>query len=184
MKERIRESLSRRKKTSLPERQLTPAAVLLLLYEKGGEYYILFTKRTEKVESHKGQISFPGGAREKQDANLLTTALRETSEEIGVNPQDVELLGELDDIATFTTKFAISPFVATIPYPYEFRLNADETEELIEVPLSVLLNKAVSKEDSQAIAGKPPPAYEYHGHVIWGATARILKQLLGLISSA
>ena len=90
---------------------LTPSAVLVPIYHKQGEYYILFTKRTEDVKNHKGQISFPGGVHQEEDRTLVDTALRESAEEIGLMPNDVEVLGELDDTTTVTSSFIISPFV-------------------------------------------------------------------------
>lgn len=168
--------------TSAP---LAPAAVLLPIYEKEGEYYILFTKRTQKVEHHKGQISFPGGARHEQDRDLKDTALRETFEEIGVRPGDVTILGELDNMSTLTSNFLITPFVGIIPYPYEFIINEDEIEELVEVPLSALADERNYREEVYIIEGAPNMGrvYEYNGRVIWGATARILKQFLDLVFS-
>ena len=112
----------------------TPAAVLLLLYEKEGEPHIVLTRRTDYVEHHKGETSFPGGAFDAEDADLMTTALRETEEEIGVRPQDVEVLGRLDDIVTITD-FLVSPFVGVLPSAdYPFVANAHEVAELVEVP--------------------------------------------------
>ena len=168
--------------TSAP---LAPAAVLLPIYEKEGEYYILFTKRTQKVEHHKGQISFPGGARHEHDRDLKDTALRETFEEIGVRPGDVTILGELDNMSTLTSNFLITPFVGIIPYPYEFIINEDEIEELVEVPLSALADERNYREEVYIIEGAPNMGrvYEYNGRVIWGATARILKQFLDLVFS-
>ncbi len=185
MKQRIIQALSQTKKQNiiLTAAPLAPAAVLLPLYQKEGEYYILFTKRTEKVEHHKGQISFPGGARYEEDQSLEDTALRETFEEIGVRPQDVEILGQLDNMATVSSGFLITPFVGLIPYPYEFVVNADEIEELVEVPVSALIDKNNYWEESQIHQGRPYRGsfYRYQDKVIWGATAGILKQFLDLV---
>lgn len=185
MKQKIIQALSQTKKQNitLTEAPLAPAAVLLPLYEKGGEYYILFTKRTEKMQYHKGQISFPGGARHEEDQSLEDTALRETFEEIGVYPQDVEILGQLDSMATISSSFLIAPFVGLIPYPYKFVINPDEIEELVEVPISSLLDKNNYREELQIHQGKSYWVYfyQYQGKVIWGATARILKQFLDLV---
>ena len=183
----IKKVLAQREKRTivLSNDPLVPAAVLLPFYEKEGEYYILLTKRTEKVEHHKGQISFPGGARHEQDRDLRDTALRETFEEIGVRPEDVEILGELDNMGTFTSKFLISPFVGIIPYPYEFIVNEDEIEELIEVPLSALADEKNYGEKAHEIdeVSYMGNVFEYNGRVIWGATAMMLKQLLDLVFS-
>jgi len=185
MKEKIRRVLSQRERQTIiiSDVPLAPAAVLLPLYEREGEYYILFTKRTQKVQHHKGQISFPGGARHDEDQDLVGTALRETFEEIGVHPEDVEILGELDRMSTFTSNFLITPFVGIIPYPYGFTISRDEIEELVKVPISALLDKNNYREEFQVYEGMTYSAsfFEYEGKVIWGATARILKQFLDLV---
>ena len=183
LEQRIRKMLSRREKGSIPDKGLTPAAVLIPLYQKEGEYYVLFTKRTEKVEVHKGQLSFPGGAWDKGDENLLATAFRESFEEIGLRPEDIEILGELDDVETLVSNFVITPFVAAIPYPYEFKISQREVEELVEVPLSVFLDEHNFSEELLESRGETVVSYSYRykDHVIWGATARILKQFLDLV---
>ena len=184
-KKKIRRILSQREKQTIvpTDAPLAPAAVLVPLYEREGEYWVLFTKRTQKVEHHKGQISFPGGARDEGDRELVDTALRETFEEIGVRPEDVEILGELDRMGTFTSNFLITPFVGIIPYPYEFTIARDEIEELVEVPMSALLDEKNYREEHQVYEGRTYVAsfFEYKGKVIWGATARILKQFLDLV---
>ena len=183
MKEKIRQVLSQREKKTIVDKGLIPAAILVPIYEKAGEYYLVFTKRTEEVDYHKGQISFPGGVYQEGDGTLKDTALRESWEEIGLDPQDVEVLGELDDEPTYTTDFVISPFVAAIPYPYQFRVSPREVEEIIEVPVAALLDKSNLREELELRQGELVPAYfyEYNGKVIWGATARISKRFLELV---
>ncbi len=129
---------------------------------------------------HKGQVSFPGGARSEVDSSLLDTALRESWEEVGLKAQEVEILGELDDITTTTSSFNISPFVAFIPYPYEFIMNCYEIDEIFDVPISVLLHKSDWKEEHYIFGNEVGItfSYEYEGWVIWGATARIVQQFL------
>jgi 8-oxo-dGTP pyrophosphatase MutT (NUDIX family) len=186
VKEKIRRILARREKKRIVVEHLPSAAVLLPLYEKGEEYYILFTRRTETVQYHKGQISFPGGAKHEDDDSLVDTALRECAEEIGVDAKEVEVLGELDDIVTRTSNYIVSPFVATILYPYPFEINQDEVEGIIEVPLAALLDKRNFREETQFDESGPHIAYfyEYNGQVIWGATAQMLKQFLDLVFEA
>ena len=183
--ERVMEILAKREKRDIVfcNAPLSPAAVLLPLYKKQGEYHILLTRRTQKVEHHKGQISFPGGARQEDDEGLMDTALRETFEEIGVCPEDVEVLGELDNMGTLTSNYLVTPFVGIIPYPYELRVNCDEIDELVEVPLSALADKRNHREEVYVIEGIKFKAtmFDYRGHVIWGATARILEQFLDLL---
>ncbi len=180
----IRRVLDGWPKVRLDDSSHLPAAVLLLLLEKGGEYHVLFTRRTETLSHHKGQISFPGGACQGEDATLLETALRESREEIGLAPEDVEVLGELDDTLTYVSHYRITPFVAGIPWPYPFKPNPAEIAEIITVPLVALREKANFHEEIWVEGGisVTVPFYNYRGKVIWGATARILKQFLSLLS--
>jgi 8-oxo-dGTP pyrophosphatase MutT (NUDIX family) len=186
MKERLRQALASRQKMKLSGRGLTEAAVLVPIFCKDGEYHILFTQRSEQVPHHKGQISFPGGARSEDDPNLLDTALRESWEEIELEAKDAEILGELDDTPTTTSSFNISPFVAFIPYPYEFSLNRYEIDEIFSIPVSVLLNKANKKEECYTFGNEVfvDYSYEYEGKLIWGATAQIVQQFLEVWQSA
>ena len=149
--------------------------MLIPLFCKQGEYHLLFTERSNEVDSHKGQVCFPGGKHEPSDASLLQTALRETEEEIDLKPGDVEVLGELDDIPTFTSNYIISPFVAFIPHPYTFKADSREIRDIFSVPLSFLADDANFREDFRS--------YEYEGHIIWGATASILRQFIDLLKS-
>jgi len=183
MKQRLRQALSQRHKKRIIDDSLVKSAVLVPIFHKHGEYYLLFTKRTEKVKDHKGQISFPGGAyQEGEDRTLIDTALRESAEEIGLTPDTVEVLGELDDTITVASNYIISPFVAFIPWPYQFKIYEEEVEEIIEVPIRALLDEGYLQQETSIINGKEQPTYDYHyqGKVIWGATARILNQFLGI----
>ncbi|MFI5182147.1 MAG: NUDIX hydrolase [Thermoanaerobaculia bacterium] len=158
---------------------LRPAAVLIPLYVRDGSLWTLFTKRTDTVEHHKGQISFPGGGQHPEDGNLWVTAIRETEEEIGVPRESIRLLGALPRMIT-VTDFEVSPFVGAIPYPVEFRPEAGEVEKIIEIPISYLLDPQVVEERPIRWKGQDVKTlvYHYHGHAIWGATARILADLL------
>lgn len=184
MEQRLKQALSQRRKQRLVDASRVPSAVLIPVYYRDGEYYILFTKRTDTVKDHKGQISFPGGAYEEQDGTLVNTCLRECTEEIGLPAEAVELLGELDDLPTTTSNYVISPFVAVIPWPCSFKVDPKEVEEIIEVPLSALLDKDCRRQETEIIDGQVVNKYEYHyqGRIIWGATARILNQFLGIVS--
>lgn len=157
------------------------ASVLIPLLDEGGYCKILFTKRTQMVEHHKGQISFPGGAVEPEDSSNLETALRETYEEIGVLKKDVEVLGRIDDTVTMASNFIIQPFVGLIPYPYEFVLNPGEVERLLSVPLEYFSSSGSKpKEKLVEFEGEAhwTLAYEYDGEVIWGATARVVENFM------
>jgi 8-oxo-dGTP pyrophosphatase MutT (NUDIX family) len=158
---------------------LWPAAVLVPLYVRDGQLFTLFTKRTELVEHHKGQISFPGGTKDETDVNLWETAIRETEEEIGVPRAGVKILGALPKLVT-VTDFEISPFVGVIPYPTQFAPHAGEVESIIEVPVSYLLDPMVVEERPVKWKGRDVSTlvYHYRGHAIWGATARILADFL------
>ncbi len=162
---------------------LTAAAVLLPLYEKDGELYIVFTKRPETMQYHKGQICFPGGRCQDDDESDRDTALREAFEEIGLRPEDVEVLGELDKMCTASSNFLITPFVGLIPHPYEFTVSEDEIDELIEIPVSALLDVNSYYEKLQEFHGTSylGSFFDYEGRVIWGATAKILRQFLDLV---
>ena len=183
MEKKIKEILACREKACIDQPGLIRAAVLIPLFKKNGEYYVLLTRRTDKVRHHKGQISFPGG-RQDPGEDFLATALREAKEEMGIEAKDVRILGELDDMCTVASDFCIAPFVGLIPYPYPFKINRHEIEEIIEVPLSVFLDETKFREEFRSHNGEPVRVYFYQHdeHTIWGATARILKQLMDLIS--
>ncbi len=186
MENELKQALARRQKQPIINAKRVPSAVLVPLYNKEGHYHILFTQRTDRVREHKGQISFPGGARHKRDKTLLDTALRESAEEIGLDPGQVEILGELDDTVTETSHYVISPFVGLIPWPYKFEVDGWETEAIIEVPISALMGKGCLREETEIKDGRAATSYFYHyrGKVIWGATARILHQFLELYTQA
>lgn len=155
-------------------------AVLILLYMRDGEPHVVFTKRTNKVAVHKGEVSFPGGAYESSDPSLLDTALRETAEELGVDLRGAIILGRLDDVRTASSNFVVAPFVAFVPSPPAFRPDPFEVEEVFDVPLKSLLDPAVFHEEEWELEGVRGRMsfYRHKGHQIWGATARILKQFL------
>jgi 8-oxo-dGTP pyrophosphatase MutT (NUDIX family) len=180
----IQTALSSRQRKVIEHPSFARAAVLVPLFEKEKECHILFTKRTDQVKYHKGEISFPGGVFDEGDLGLERTALREADEEIGLKENDVHLMGVLDDIVT-VTEFIVTPFVGHIPYPYPFITSPIEIAEMIEVPLSSLLKKDCFSEREILRMGRKEMVYafQYQDHVIWGATARILKQFLDLIRS-
>ncbi len=175
--QQIRHFLADYRPQRLSHDKATPAAVLLLIYEKAGEPYVVLTRRTEDVEHHKGETSFPGGTFDPDDGDMLTTALRETEEEIGVRPEDVEVLGQLDDIVTITG-FLVSPFVGVLrTSSYPFVVNAQEVAELVEVPLRHLMDERNLERGTRHYGDRWLPflSYHYGDHRIWGATARIFK---------
>jgi len=161
----------------IPGKKLRRAGVLVPLFVRDARLWILLTRRTESVEHHRGQISFPGGSEEAGDANLFATAVRETEEELAVAPSDIMALGSLSPIVT-VTNFYVEPYVAAVPQPYEWKPAEAEIAEVLEVPIAALMDPAILEK-------KPMPGREglilfyHHGkHVIWGATATILSELL------
>ena len=183
--DQIRNILSSRERKVIDNLSFARAAVLVPLYKKGENCHLLFTKRTDKVKYHKGEISFPGGVFDEEDFELEKTALREAFEEVGLKEKDVQIIGVLDDIVTIT-EFIITPFVGLFPYPYFFKVSEIEIAELIEIPLSFFIKgdcyskQVVFRMDREEMVD----AFQYKNHIIWGATARILKQFLDLISSS
>ena len=154
----MRRALSRRGPAAKIRETLTPAAVLVLLYPKNGEYCVLLNKRSQRVEHHKGEISFPGGAQETQDADLLQTALRETEEEMGITPADVTVLGELDEVET-RSRFRVRAFVGTIADGYRFSPSSAEIAEVLEAPVATLRDAANRRVETRWNNGASISAY-------------------------
>lgn len=179
----LKQVLEERVKVDITDSDLMPAAVLILLYAKNGSYHVLLNKRSELVEYHKGEISFPGGARDPEDRDFVDTALRETEEEMGVSRGDITILGQLDDIIT-RTNFGVRVYVGTIPYPYPFKPSADEIAEVLEIPISVLQDPTNLLQDARLVDGDLSITISYacDGHVVFGATATILEQFLDIYS--
>jgi 8-oxo-dGTP pyrophosphatase MutT (NUDIX family) len=179
----LRETLSFYTPKRIEQAELPRAAVLIALYEKDGAQHILFQVRTELVLHHKGQISFPGGAEDPGDSDLLMTALRETEEEIGLVREDIEVLGQLDDLITISN-FIVTPYVGRItrPAPYPFAPSGFEVAELLEVPVPHLIDPANQNQEPVPWRDRmaPPPSYSFGEHVIWGATGRLLQRFLAL----
>jgi 8-oxo-dGTP pyrophosphatase MutT (NUDIX family) len=182
-RDKIRGILASRQRQVVSREGYRKSAVLVPVYENKEQLHFVLTRRAQGVMYHKGQISFPGGAYDKEDGELKETALREAFEEIGIHRQDVEILGNLDDQATYTSRFVITPFVGAIPYPYKFKVNHREVEELIEVPLAALLVPSAYMPETEDDDGNSYPwgHYLYGSHRITGITARILKQLIDLV---
>jgi 8-oxo-dGTP pyrophosphatase MutT (NUDIX family) len=180
----LKQYLSRKPKHAIFEAGRISSAVLIPIFKKDGHYHILFIKRTMTVKTHRGQISFPGGVREKEDKTLLDTALREVEEEIGLHTKDVAVLGELDDVVTTTSNFIVSPFVGLIPYPYTFIPEKAEVDMILTIPITGLLEEGCLQPDTEILNGQKVVsfAYNYRGQIIWGATARILHMLLEIIT--
>jgi 8-oxo-dGTP pyrophosphatase MutT (NUDIX family) len=158
------------------------AAVLVPLFlDADGALHAVFTERRADLRRHPGEISFPGGRRDDSDGDLWTTALRESHEEIGLPPGAVELLGALQPTPTFVTNYAIYPFVGLIDPGFAWILQEREVAQVLELPLAAV--RAGYARRRLVRRGMPfrTDTYEVDGHLIWGATARILGELLSRV---
>ena len=156
------------------------AAVLVPLYVSGGELHAVFTRRREDLRRHPGEISFPGGRQDPEDADLAATALREAQEEIALDPARVELVGALPPVSTFVTGYRVHPFVGLVAHPAELGLQPNPTEVETVLTFSLELLRESYEMRRLVRRGVPirTPTYEVEGQLIWGATARILGDLL------
>ena len=156
----------------------TDAAVLIPLFERGGELHAVFTERRGDLRRHAGEISFPGGRQDEPDEDLRATALREAEEEIGLPPSAVEMVGALPPTGTFVTSYKIHPFVGAIDDGRSWRPAPSEVEEVLELSLPAL----VRGYEPKRLLGKgvpiKTPTYTVGEHFVWGATARIVHDLL------
>jgi 8-oxo-dGTP pyrophosphatase MutT (NUDIX family) len=152
--------------------------VPLFLATADGEPHAVFTRRREDLRRHAGEISFPGGRRDPEDADLQETALREAEEEIGLPRVQVRLLGELPPTSTFVTGYLIHPYVGLIPAGLAWRLSEREVDTVLELPLRVLRESRTRTRMQRRGISFETDAYIVEEHLIWGATARILEHLL------
>ena len=175
----IREVLGGFPRRTIATGHLRPSAVLLPLFERDDEPHLLFTRRTDDVRHHRGEISFPGGAWEPHDENLQATALRETEEEIGLKAGDIEVLGRLDDFESIHG-YHVIPYVGIFPSSYPLTADPREIAEIIEVPIARLLDPAIFRVEDWTHKGRQIPVcfYTVDEHEIWGLTADILRQVL------
>ena len=182
---RTRARLRDRQRRVVPPGPLIRAAVLVPIVDHG-EAHLVFAKRSDHVGQHAGQISFPGGRIDPEDADDLQAALREAYEEVALPPAAVEPLGMLDDTETFATQYVITPWVGLVRGPIAWQPDGTEIEHVIEVPVAALLEKGCFRVEQWERAGvvRDVYFYEYRDTTIWGATARILKQYLDLVGEA
>ncbi|MFQ5683544.1 MAG: CoA pyrophosphatase [Candidatus Binatia bacterium] len=173
--------LRNRTPKTLKGNHFRPAAVLVPIQRRTDGDYLVLTQRAETLQHHSGQVAFPGGQVDATDSGPLETALRESQEEIGINPEDVCILGQLDQVDA-AYNFLVTPFVGLIPFPYRYRLNLRETSAVFSVPVSALLDLNAVSVDTRLFAKRGLLyRFEYQDWEIWGATARILEQLLRLV---
>ena len=159
---------------------------MLFVRQIEDEPHLLFMRRSEKVHTHKGQISFPGGGFKPSDGTLINTALRETEEEIGLKTEKVKVLGHLPPTDTVVSNFLIHPFVGTLydqSEELEFVPDGFEVAELLQLPLRALLDAKNVREETWVMRGRAQTVnfYNYKNLVIWGATARILDNFVSEI---
>jgi 8-oxo-dGTP pyrophosphatase MutT (NUDIX family) len=161
------------------------SAVLAPLYEEGGELHVVLTRRTWNLRTHSGEVSFPGGRQDDGDADLWATALREAEEEIALDPRSVERIGELDHLATVTSRSFIVPWVAALPGRPDTTANPAEVSQVLHVPVAELLDPAIFREERWSMPwaeDRPIFFFELVGDTVWGATGAMLRQLLGLVT--
>ncbi|HEY8083462.1 MAG TPA: CoA pyrophosphatase [Solirubrobacterales bacterium] len=165
---------------AMETRGRTDAAVLVALYDWPDAPGLIFTERHSDLRRHAGEISFPGGRQDEGDADLTATALREAQEEIALDPSLVELRGALPPTATFATGYRIHPFVGVVPNPTELDLQPcpDEVETVLTFSFEKLHDAYAMRRLVRRGVAIHTPTYEVEGHLIWGATARILGELL------
>jgi 8-oxo-dGTP pyrophosphatase MutT (NUDIX family) len=166
----------------VPERR--QAGVLILLFERDEEPWVVLTERTHTVRMHKGEISFPGGARDPEDEDLWATAVRETVEELGIDPNSLQLLGALDDYPTFASGYIVSPFVAAIEPPKQWQPSEHEIATVIELPLRALIKVWRMEVWERDGIRFPMHIFEVDGHRVWGVTAFILRRFLDIVGPA
>jgi len=161
--------------------RLKCAAVLVPLLWQNDEWHLLFTRRTERVESHKGQVSFPGGACDEGESTPEETALREAHEEIGLEPKNVRVLGRLANMITITS-FRVTPVVGVIPWPTVFRVGEHEVARIFTIPLLWLTDQRNRWEFNMFGRNRTLIAYHpYDGELLWGATARMTLDFLKVL---
>lgn len=163
---------------------LREAAVLVPIVMRPEGFQVLLTRRADTLRNHKGQVSFPGGRRDPEDLTLAACALREAQEEVGLPPENVEIIGYLDDYPT-TTRYRVTPVVALVRPPGEFVFDAVEVAEIFEVPLAVLLDARRYESKMLSKDGLNVPFFEINhaGHRIWGATAGMLRDFCRKMSA-
>jgi 8-oxo-dGTP pyrophosphatase MutT (NUDIX family) len=182
IKEQLKISLAARTRVPMDPGPV-PAAVLVPLFVKDGEFHLLFTKRTSHLTHHSGEIAFPGGVCDPSDLDSTDTALRETWEEVGISPDDVEVLGVLDDCHSIHN-YLVTPVVGVFPSGYQLTVNDAEIERLIEVPISHFGKPGVHRAENWLRQGRNVIVHFYrHGEdEIWGLTGRILKNFLDVLN--
>ena len=175
LREALRGALARRERSVVPVSQGAglESATLTCLFERDGDTHIWLLKRPETMRRHSGQVAFPGGKRDPEDATLLFTALREANEEVGLGEHHVDVLGSLDDVVTFTG-FVITPYVAWLRGPFEPSPNPGEVARVFTAPLRTFAGRAKGVF--------PRVGWHVEGELVWGATAAVLRNLVAVVA--
>lgn len=169
-----------------PGMERKAAAVLVPLIERDGGLHVLYTRRSDRLASHRGQVAFPGGRFDRRDPHLLAAALRETHEEVGIPPHHVEVLGSFEGRRTHSTEILVTPFVGIVRGTPELRPDPKEVAEIFDVPLGALSDPTYRGYHKHANNGYTArhPAILYAGQVIWGLTYYLTMTFLELTASA
>jgi 8-oxo-dGTP pyrophosphatase MutT (NUDIX family) len=165
----------------LPAGGFSRAAVLVPLHERDGELHVLLTRRPATMRRHAGQVSFPGGRVEPGEESLAA-ALREAREEIGLEASRADVMGRLSETLVLQSAFRLTPWVASVPYPYPYVAAAGEVEEILHVPLAALARPDAHRVEPREVYGMKLDVHFFSvgGDVIWGATGRVLAELLAI----
>jgi 8-oxo-dGTP pyrophosphatase MutT (NUDIX family) len=180
-KDRIQKCLASLKPRNLADGFIREAAVLMPVMKWEDEDCFLLTRRTEEVQTHKGQISFPGGMREGKE-ELVNTALRETYEEVGIEDNRVEVLGRFHDYISIH-QFRVVPFAGFLHEPFVIRPQVTEVAEVLKVPFSIFMDPARLRVEYSTDRNEDVYYYSYGKHEIWGLTARIIKDFMDILNS-
>jgi 8-oxo-dGTP pyrophosphatase MutT (NUDIX family) len=182
--ENLRRKLMRADSVPLPApgTEKKAAAVLVPLFERGGDLHVLYTRRSDRLVSHRGQVAFPGGRFDRGDPHLLAAALRETYEEVGIAPTSVEVLGSFRGFRTYSTDMHVTPFVGLVHGSPELRADPKEVAEIFDVPLEALHDSRYRGHCNWRFNGHAiqQPAILYNGQIIWGLTYSLTLSLLKL----
>ena len=167
---------------NIPKKKSIPAAVMILLHYRSKNWHFFLTKRTQEVKHHKGQISFPGGTKEKFES-LQKTAIRETEEELGISASDIKLIGSLTPLHVLNSNFLISPYIGYLDIDPTLKVEEKEVENVFSVPIKKLILDKSQKVKNQKVNGKKAvvPYFYLNDQIVWGATSAILSELKLLI---
>jgi 8-oxo-dGTP pyrophosphatase MutT (NUDIX family) len=172
----------------LLKERLRPAAVLIPLMMKEKSWHVLLIRRAEHSEDlHSGQVAFPGGGAHPEDLDIISTALRESHEELGILPGDVRVLGKMSEFITISS-YKVTPVVGVIPYPYEFQLDKREVTRVFSIPLEWLADPTHYEIRQRELPPPYPPIeviyyHPYDGETLWGASARFMLGLIHILSN-